>query len=189
MDFSKLDAERQKHYDARTLVGREVNQLKAKLATLPQPVADIPEEEVSAADVLEEQRKASEHNAENQAGRDLVVSARRNADFAKRTCDDWARKVSELESLLAQAKKSQAVALDDYEKARADIAAREEAASKLQDIDLAPFAEKIKHAEATNRAVRAQKERKQVQDELAKKEAEQAAARDALDLRERNRAG
>jgi len=54
LDFTKLDAERLRIYNDRTLANRDLNQSKTKLAGLPQIFPDVPTAEVTSAAIVQE---------------------------------------------------------------------------------------------------------------------------------------
>ena len=50
----ELDAKRRQIYDERTIINREIKTFEAELSNIPKPQSDIPDEEISLADLLKE---------------------------------------------------------------------------------------------------------------------------------------
>lgn len=154
LDFSDLDAERTRVYQERESSGRVLATDKARLAGMPEPAADVPDDEVSVAALMAEKESADAKNSVTERAR--IALQRQNGVVL-----DWRKEVAELERQLTEAKTS----LE-----RAEIAAAEcrvDLEKQGDDIDTAPIVEKIKGAESLNRAVRAKQERAQAQQKVA----------------------
>jgi len=65
LDFSELDQQRKELYDERTLVGREVKQIEAVLASSESYYPDVPKEKVSVTALLEDLATVQAGNREN----------------------------------------------------------------------------------------------------------------------------
>jgi hypothetical protein len=82
LDFSEVDAERAAAYAERTAVTRDGKELAAQLAAVPEPREGTPEEEVSAAKLMETLRtmeKATDHLA---VAKRQVKAAKEKEEFA-----------------------------------------------------------------------------------------------------------
>jgi phage shock protein A len=148
---TKASAE-QRRLDA----GREVNRLQGALESLSNPGGDVPEEEVSAADVLAD-----------------IEAAQRIAherDAAGAEYDALAARYDELGAQIEELRRQQSEVGDRQERAKA----RFEGFSDVPDI--APLQDRLRQLDEINQAVRARKARNQTAEELALAE---AAYRDA----------
>jgi hypothetical protein len=143
IDLSLFDARRQTTYDRRTDVNRELAAAKARLAALPE--VDAPDEEVSAADLLEEQQRRSDRNTENTLKRERLrkLGAEFNSALAE---------VERLEAALAAAGAKVEELRSAGKKMKDEVAA-------LEDPDLTEIPQRIRDVEETNRRVRTKRER------------------------------
>lgn len=178
LDFSKHNAEYKTLFDERTMVGREVRTLESRLSVLPQPKAGLPADEVSAESILKEQQEAATKNADNQKQRVGAEQLRRSANELAHEENAIRMQIESLESDVIRlqqqiaAKKIQKSDLAvKAESARKTAVTAEEKVTKLQDIDLTPFTTKLRDVETTNLAVRQQRERSKVADDLKAKKA------------------
>lgn len=87
LDFAALDAERAQVFAQRTDVNRDGKAMAARFATMPQHL-DVPEAEVSMADILAERDAAVRRNAE---AVDRVQSSNRANDVKRRQAADIAQ--------------------------------------------------------------------------------------------------
>lgn len=129
-----LDSQRKALYEDRTAVGRDGAALKGRLTGLPEPAADLPAEEISAADVLAEYR-AAEDTHRRYADHERVIAAAQ-------------AKVTRLREELAAAER--------------ELGDQPQLADPADLPDLAAFEKRLATVEETNRQVRAARERAQV---------------------------
>lgn len=158
IDVTPFEQRRQAAYEARTLANRQKEGLKARLDAMPE--VEAPDQELTAADLLAEQRKLQEAKSANDARR---AELRRFADAVYKPAvakvEAAALRVTELERQLAQAKEAHDVA-----RAAAVAAAEQGKTLKaeveaLVDPPMDALATKIAEIDATNATVRAKKER------------------------------
>lgn len=147
LDFSELDSEREKVYQERTYIGREVTALENQGRGI-QPDPGCPKEEVSVTKLMEDLNAAHLVNSEN-------ASKRTAADMATVSVKAVQQKIAELEELLANAKA-------ELETEQTREAEAKKAAENLQDIDVSAIETRIAEADEVNARVRRQAERRQL---------------------------
>jgi len=164
LDFSALDAEYKQVYDERTRVNKQGVEMAAKLKGLPFH-EDVPEQEVSVSDLMDELERRESVNRQNAVSRYNVKDARqevlRLTGVVRSTRDQIARLQRELASQerdLAEAEK-QAKETEDQ-------------ACILLDEDTEEIRQKIKYAESTNAKVRSNRQRAELEASLAAKREE-----------------
>lgn len=153
LDFSKIDDERRKLFDKRTLVNRDAKALKAEIDANPIP-ADAPTGEVSIASLVDEanhRRAVNKYNAEKRAVPGYI---RKQLEKAGADQDSVSADIVRLERELKE-KKDQlsliSVAIDCLNN---DIKRAEDVCTALADLDVAEIEEQIKSAGAVNEAFR-----------------------------------
>lgn len=164
LDFSKQEAEKQKLYDERTGVNREVKTLESRLISMPKHL-EVPDAEVSTASILDEQRKAAEHNAGNETkrrGAGIAATAARSAGervgVQVGMCDETRNEIIRLQAKLAQ---QDAVLKQCHDQSRQALESADQLksdVSKLMDMDLGPFVKRLSEVEASNAKVRQNKQ-------------------------------
>jgi len=179
VDFAALDAERERVYDQRSEVNREVKRLcTAADAFAPIP-PDTPDAEVSVADLLETLSAEQEQNAAiddqvaeieraKQAGRDLDEKI----DATSQRMAELQQRIDDLRGELTAAKRRRDAIQDEWESAEEDVAIATRADTEATE-------RRIADAERINADVR----RKGEIQAIAKEHA--AAARKAEALTER----
>jgi len=153
-DPADLELQRKGVYQQRTEVGRDVARLEAQLASFPDHDPALPDEEQSASALLSEVNTAHAHNAR-------IASA--HADLASQT-----HLVEDLERALREAQASLQAALEQ----RAE--AQERVDALPAQIDVADITARLDGLEASNRRIRAQRERSAVAAQLAEVKGKQA---------------
>jgi ATPase involved in DNA repair len=138
-DPSKLDAERGTVFEARTEVNRKVKELAAQAGQYISRPADLPEEEVSVTNLLDQYRAGQELNGK--------------IDSAKAALSKWAAEVARIQEELDYAVKQ----LNE---------ANAHAETAPNPVDLTAIQQQIDGAEETNRLVRHHAEGKQVKARL-----------------------
>jgi DNA repair exonuclease SbcCD ATPase subunit len=139
-DLGELDRERAVTYERRTQVGRDVKQLQGQLAGYPEPAPDLPDEEVSAADLLAQAQQAERWQ--------------QKASELRRKAEDAQARVAHLEEGLEAARSLYASAAQEVAGIPADLPDPDSFTGQLQSI------------EETNRAVRAKQARQRIAAEL-----------------------
>lgn len=180
LDFSKEDQERQSLYDSRTQIGREVNSLKARLTSMPAPMAGLPDLEISAAEIVTKQQAAMQVNSNNQAKVNALGEIRRTLKSEENETVEYRRRRDEINDEIAalhEKLKSVEAKLATCEKeetaTREKANALEKECLELKDEDVSKFASEIEKIEETNRLVRAKQQRDVLIKELATKEKKQ----------------
>lgn len=140
LDFDDVAAQRRALFDERTVAGREVKNIEGELAALVPQGDDVPDDEVSTADLLAELREA-------QAAHDRHAQVERDRE----------RLTGEVERLRDE--------LDRAERALADLPAADEPANLP---DLAAMDERIASVDVLNAKVRTKKARRAAEDRLGK---------------------
>ncbi|MBO1739704.1 AAA family ATPase [Leifsonia sp. TF02-11] len=156
LPFDPVDLERQRKgvYDQRTEVGRDVARLEAQLASFPDHDPDLPEEEQPASALLAEADAAREQNAKiDQLARDL---------------EQRANAVQAAERAVAEAQDRLAAAKDSY------VLVQTAWRDRPEQIDVAAIVERLDGLEASNRRIRAQRERAALAAQLAEVKGRQA---------------
>jgi DNA repair exonuclease SbcCD ATPase subunit len=172
LDFSEIDRRRSAAFDSRTVVGREVKQLEAQLAALPE-VAPVPAVEVSVADLMRKLEDDIEYNRQVEQRRadlasDESLLAKHNAE------------VTRLEEQLETARRRAADQAKTVELRRKNL---------IEPRSTDALRQQIKDADAVNARVRTARQRESLMQTLAaarKKVDEFAAAIDAADEHKRS---
>lgn len=176
IDLTKDNEEKQKLFDERTQIGREVRSLESRINALPPPQSGLPEVEVSAADVLDRQKKAMDRNQEN-------ARLRQNADDAQRAVDTTKNQIQVQEDVL-QDLRDQMAALQKQigekegglETLQKELAKQSEAsiqashiAANLKDEPVDGFQKEVETIDQTNMKIRVRNERAKLDKELKEK--------------------
>lgn len=161
LDTSSIDTERDGLYSRRTDVNREVKQLSARVESLPHH-GDAPESEVSVSELMEELRSAQEVHRQSEDAARLVAVVLDEAQSA-------IENVERLEQQLKYARAEIVACEVKLERFRAEAAA---AKAKSDALDLESIGDRVQRADADNRKVRENAERKKVAAELAARQAD-----------------
>ena len=180
LDLNAWGKERQVAYDERTVVNRKVKELGVKINGLPAIPEGTPDEEVSAATILQEQaaaQKVKEANDEQRRGLEDLQDERDDLhnEYANREVriKKLEAEIKELQTKQVQVQK--ALVDKDYQ-----LANQKKKVAALVDPDLSIFSTKIATVEETNRAVRAKAARVTMQTELKTTQASANALTDTL---------
>lgn len=164
LDFTGLDQEKTTVFDERTAVNRDIKSKETLIRANPR-AEGAPAEEQSTAAIVDEQKKASEKNAANQQLRSVVTSRRGQLNVQNSAVTTAVKRVDEITLEIVTLKKKLLVAditmREEQAKAKTlqdELTAAETAVTGLQDIDLSPFAQRIRDLEQTNGKVRRNKE-------------------------------
>jgi len=163
LDLSKLDQERARAFDERTLVNRDVKALDAQAAAVPMEAA--PAAEVSVAALSDELQAALEANTVNNDKRRALAQNTRDAVQALVL-------VEELKAKLKTAEAKAKMLADAVLKQEPEMAA-------LKDVDVGAIRARVAQAEDVNVKVRAQKRRAELtaKADQARAKAEQLSER------------
>lgn len=170
-DLKKLEGEYQEVYAKRYSIGQIATQKDKYAKELP-AYDDIPNEPVSASELIKQQQNILLQNAENQKKRNNVSAIKGQIVTINNLIDETQKKLEEL-----QAKQTQLA--EDY-----DIATT--AAKDLEDESTAELEEQIKSVDEINTKVRANQERQRALQEAADFKQEYYELTEAIkDIRER----
>jgi DNA repair exonuclease SbcCD ATPase subunit len=190
LDFTEIEKERQKLYDDRTMVGREVNSAKARLAALPRP-SDSEVEPIDTMSLLVKQEEflKLQREREQLAGEQREAKAKLNGVVAEFRAAEAAieRVNTELEAAKATVERLERE-LDAVKVHHRAIQLRGEklkeehriATIKAEqapdpDLELTMIRTKLEEAEKNTEAALKKKERERVAAELKAKEEEHSA--------------
>lgn len=152
-DPAKLDGQRRALYEDRTIVGREVKTLEGHLAGLPEVDGDVPDEEVSATDLVAELGAAND-----------AVAARRAAEQRRE-----------------QARQRVEMLREQFRVAKAELDAAGDALDALPDPpDVEAISSRLADVDSVNSRVRAAAERRKVENALEVKRGEYDAHTDKI---------
>lgn len=171
LDFAAHDKEREKVFDHRTDVNREAAALKNRMAAMPKH-DDAPEREQSAGVIMAEQAEAVAKNANNAAARREAEQAKTELTRAENLLEDLNRQAAELSARITRGKQT-------LEARKATAIALNEAAAKLQDVDVSGYQIKLSEVERGNSKLRENKARLSVVEQFKAKseEADKLTAR------------
>lgn len=141
-DPDELDAKRLGFYEKRKEVGQHLKTAKGALAVQDIPALDVPDEEVSGADVLAEYEAAQAVARENSDTRSAVTSAQMRVADRQHDVTTAREKLATAEAALELASRDAATAA-------------KRAAALAPDPDLTVYSDRLANVEATNRAIRA----------------------------------
>lgn len=167
LDFSALDAERARLYEERKMVNRELKSLESRLAAAPRH-PDAPDREESSADILKQQQNAQETNNRNATLRNTANAAKIHHQGYCNTVKTLEDEIRDIEAKLKQLQGKLTEASSSLFKAAEAAAKAEEACSGIQDVDMAPFRNRLAKIEDSNRKARENRQHadlsKQVED-------------------------
>lgn len=143
LNFSDLNAKREKIFNERAIVNREIKSLKVNIDTMPKEEA--PEEEVSFAELAKEQEKRIKKNQENEKQRALLKSMEQNVQNASQKA--------------ARLKEEFKTATEHHQKLVIECDQMKETVSSLVDMNTESIKVEIAQAERINMKVRLNKKR------------------------------
>jgi DNA repair exonuclease SbcCD ATPase subunit len=148
LDFSTLDADRQRHYEQRTERNRQVKAMRARLDAMPRHDY-APEEPVVVAELLEQLEAA-----------EITNDDARNAERAAKQAADEAmsldKQIAEMEAALVAARQRREELCQQADELH-------EVADAAQYVDTTAIHERIRKAEIINAQVRENLEREQLE--------------------------
>ncbi|HYE90167.1 MAG TPA: AAA family ATPase, partial [Terriglobales bacterium] len=143
-DPRELDRERKRVYDDRTAVNRELDKATLQLEGAMDPGPDVPDEEVSIADLTAEHARLTAQQQARAEKEQAVAAARGERDR-------WAGEIARLRRELETAER-------EHEGAKAKVLRLELERDKLPEPDFATVTRQLEAAEQTNAAVRMKRE-------------------------------
>jgi DNA repair exonuclease SbcCD ATPase subunit len=166
LDFTEHDKKRKETFDERTTVNRDAKAAQARLDAAPH-YPDAPAEEVSVAELMEQLKRADETNRANDR-------ERTGCEEAEKEVNAWNAGITEAQAAVVEAQRALLVAENELkhqlagrDKALSEHAKLQERVAKLQNIDTAPIQHKVTASEETNRQVRANRDRLDLEGEVA----------------------
>lgn len=164
LDFTELDAERQRLYEERTGVNRDANRVQAQFEGTT-TYDDAPTEEVSVSDLVGQLREAEAANRRTDDKRNALQVRMRAHTGIIATAEERHRDVLRLVEELAEAEARQAEAEKQEMEDAKQVDGMRRVVHGMADIDTSPLQEQISTAEETNRHVRANAEAKKLNSE------------------------
>lgn len=162
VDFADLDATRAEIYAARTEAGRELRAIEGQLAGNSEPTDDIPEVEISVAELTGNLFAAQRIAQENDLARRRAAEAMSTARVAGIAAETATTRVDQLRVALREAETAASTARMAYLTKHRDAEIAGKVANALIDPDLAPIEASLRGAEELNRRVRAAAQRRQL---------------------------
>ncbi len=151
LDFTDLDAARDKDYDARADINRETKRLEGQFSSMDHYPA-APKKKVSALELSDEFSQAEERNREYEKVESRLSDLR---IFAS----DFQKNVKDLEIQLANQKAGLENSIKEGKEVKVEL-------ESMQTVELESIREKIKLAESTNSQVDANSARKEVLEQI-----------------------
>uniref|UniRef100_A0A6M3M4I1 Putative ATPase domain containing protein n=1 Tax=viral metagenome TaxID=1070528 RepID=A0A6M3M4I1_9ZZZZ len=156
IDLDKLDQNRKKLYDERTAVNRSIKELEGQISGL-NSYQDVPEDELSAVDVMDELQAATQQIATNQRNKDRLMEYINTRDRAY-------KKLETLESEMNEIKRNIAAFTLEIDSISGEINA-------MIDPDLEIFKCKLEDVETINNKIRQNNSKKALVSRMADKQA------------------
>lgn len=150
-----IETKEKELYQERTAIGRIADQ-KKKYADEQPYYPDVPDEPVSAADLIKEQQDILARNGENHRKRELANELERRVERIERELSETYGKAAEIEKKLELLK-------EEYNKAVEDKEIAFKTASELEDESTAKLEESIANIDEINRKVRANLDKEKAQ--------------------------
>ena len=154
-DLDELDAERQRYYDDRTIVGRERDRLKAQADAAPRPEPNLPPVEVSTEALLAEHRAAVAAATDKQATEAQAAGHLREASY-------FESRIVEIDAQLDQLRVARAEAVAGMEAAFRLAEERSAEADAIAVADTDAIEQRLADANATNAKIRAAAEHRRL---------------------------
>jgi uncharacterized coiled-coil protein SlyX len=170
--LSENAAQRKTVFEQRTVVNRDVLRFTKQLEGMAAPAADVPEEEVSMASVLEEQQSAQRVKESNDAQRRELQNLVREHGELEGGIKSKEDLIEELRTQLANHEEELILMRQKMDSLMELGKAQHQKVLALKDPDLTVFASKLQDLEKINAAVRDKKARQAVQETLSQVQAE-----------------
>lgn len=177
LDFTDIDAEYAKAFAERTVVNRHVNELTARIKAMPEYTNAVA---TSVDQILTEQKQAIAHNEANRKARAETEQAFADVEIAGRKLDNVLQEIAALDKKMEELRRSISSMRNDKDVCDDNYKMLRDYSEKLQDVDLEQFSIRLQTAEACNERVRANAAKKEVRDELDKRQKEAFVFSDRL---------
>jgi DNA repair exonuclease SbcCD ATPase subunit len=153
VDPAEIDRQKKSVFDERTMVNREVKNLKAQFDAMPYHQG-VPEDEVQMSDVLKEMQEAQRVIEENNATRKKLSDLSNEYQKLTFNVDGINAEIQRLEEQLSSLKSQRNETLSRLEDMAQDGAELSEHVKGLVDPDLSEFHNKLQVIDDTNAKVR-----------------------------------
>ena len=180
IDFTMLDAKRDRIYSERTDANRELKRLQGALASLPRH-NDAPAEAVSIEELSQELTDSQANNAFNDNLRRSTQPYEEKLKSVKSNYSECSEEIKRLEARLVELRKTLEQITEDGKQARAALDEATAKIAQLEDIDTAPIIERINNADAINQKVRANRQHAETAALVKAKESEADALTEQLE--------
>lgn len=164
LDFSALDAEYKQVYDERTRVNKQGVEMAAKLKGLPFH-EDVPEQEVSVSDLMDELERRQQVNYAN-------GKARGDLEILRGLVRDEEARIQDIKDEIGRLQKQLAAKEDALKRTIANAEAKAAEIANLMDCDTEEVSRQIKDAESINSKIRSNRQRAELEASLAAKREE-----------------
>lgn len=186
LDFKTQEAEIARIFDSRTIVNRDVKALQSRLVAAPEH-KDVNGEEVSTAEILAMQTKASEQNAANEQLRRISANKESVVIRAQEEISTTASAIKDIEDRLVIAKNTYKARQAALGIAQAEMISASAKAANLKDIDLAPFQEQARNVESNNRKIRENKVKTELRTQFTAKQKESEQLTEQIEALEKQK--
>lgn len=187
LDFTELDAQRQRIFDQRTVVNRDAKAIKARVDAIQVP-AGTPAEAVSVADLANELKARLAANEENERVRAKLDRCQKALASKDQEINCTRALIAELKKRLSEAEQHEETLLDERAEINEILQERMSQVANLVQLDVDEIQQQIASAESVNASVRKAEERKRLAAEFAGKCGEAEALTEqieALDAQKR----
>lgn len=167
LSLDDLDEMREKAREAKNAAAADKRRYENQLASLEPVPDDTPDEEVSAAEIVEELTKAKEHNLGRKELIGKVVAARNVRTAAEEQVAEAKEAIEALEEELRKAKEDMALKETELDCAIKAEQAAVKAHDEFVEIDTEPLIRRLDAVDETNRKVRAKKARLDIEAKIA----------------------
>lgn len=152
-ELASLDAQEQKLYQQRTSIGQYERQKRgtAEEMTL---WPNVPDEPISASELIQEQQAILLRNAENQKKRDQVYSLKKQKDELSDRIGRIATEIAAKQNEIKKLEQEKAQTVLTFDKAVADFVTAQKAAEQLQDESTKAIEKSLVDIDATNAKIR-----------------------------------
>lgn len=152
IDTRRLDAEREIAFEDRTVVNREVKALQAQIEGMPHH-DDVPEDEVSAAEIQEALNEAKRHNAEVDDIVEAYYQAKDAVAATEQQLIGCEAEIARLMELVKVEQRRKAALRQSLAELEADTATKQVAAAAVKRINEDEIVQELVAVSDTNRKV------------------------------------
>jgi DNA repair exonuclease SbcCD ATPase subunit len=186
LDFKTQDAEIETIFNQRTIVNRDVKALQSRLVAAPEH-KDVNGEEVSTADIIAQQTKASEQNAANERLRRVAAEKKHFAIITQNALGETDAEIKQLKDSLAAMETARVKQVERLQIEQSESVEAAKQCAELKDIDLSPFQEKARTVEATNRKIRENKAKAELRAQFTAKQKESEKLTEQIETLEKKK--